>query len=342
MRIVVAYSKQQHSPYEAFDEREAEDSIVATVETVEAALRVEGHSVTRLVVEPPLAPMAAMLRSLTPDLIFNLFEGFSGRPEAEAEAAALFHLAGVPVTGAMAPTLALCLDKAKTKEALMAAGVPTPDYQRLAGDEAGRFALRYPVIVKPVREDASHGCTADSVVYDAGALRRQLGRVALSFGGDALVERFLLGREFNASVLGGESPVVLPPSEIVFTDGMPGPKLLTYAAKWRQEAPEYQSSLPSCPAPVTAAMRRQIEHLALAAHRAVGSPPYARVDMRCDGRGRPHVLEVNPNPDISVEGGMALQATVAGLGYDGLIRRIVALAVEEKKSGSHYAASHAL
>ena len=341
MRIVVVYSKPQASPYDAIQEQEAENSIVAAVAAVTAALQSQGHTVTRMPVESPLAAMVPLLQVLAPDLIFNLFEGFGGRPEAEAEASVVFRSLGVPVTGALGPTLALCLDKAKTKEVLRAAGVPTPDYQRLAGHEADRFSLRYPVIVKPVGEDASHGCTSESVVYDAGALRRQLDRVARLFGGEALVERFLLGREFNASLLGGPSPEVLPLSEIVFSDGMPEPKLLTYAAKWRQDTPEYRSSMPCCPAQVNAAMRRQIEQLALAAYGAVGSPPYARVDMRCDGRSNPYVLEVNPNPDISVDGGMALQATVAGLGYDGLIRRIVAMALEEQKSGSHHAAAHA-
>jgi ribosomal protein S18 acetylase RimI-like enzyme len=110
---------------------------------------------------------------------------------------------------------------------------------------------------------------------------------------------------------------------------MPGPKILTFDAKWSPENPAYLSSTPVCPAEVSEEMRRRIEELSLAAYKAVGAPPYARVDLRCDDHERPYVLEVNPNPDLSPEAGLALQAGVAGMCYGELVKSIVGMADAE-------------
>jgi ribosomal protein S18 acetylase RimI-like enzyme len=152
------------------------------------------------------------------------------------------------------------------------------------------------------------------------------------FGGPVLIEEFLSGREFNVAILGGATPRILPISEIVYSPGMPGPAILTYDAKWSPQHPAYRASLPQCPARLSGDLQQEIEQVALAAYRVVGSPPYARVDLRCDEAGQPKVLEVNPNPDLSPAAGMALQAAAAGWSYGRLIETIVALAIENRDS----------
>jgi D-alanine-D-alanine ligase len=133
-------------------------------------------------------------------------------------------------TGCPAAALKLALHKAQAKDRLRECGIPTPDYQVLSNDNLYTFKLKFPCIVKPLGEDASHGITTSSVVHNALELSRQLARVSTGYNGDVLVEEFVTGREFNATVL---DDGVLPISEIIYTLPANMPWLLTYDAKWQ-------------------------------------------------------------------------------------------------------------
>ena len=115
---------------------------------------------------------------------------------------------------------------------MKSAGIRTPSGQVLKPDTLADFNLTYPCIVKPCSEDASHGISDLSVVEGFAGLARQVNMISSAYGGQALVEEFVGGREFNATVMGNTEYTALPPSEIVYTlpEGMP--KLLTFAAKW--------------------------------------------------------------------------------------------------------------
>ncbi len=108
---------------------------------------------------------------------------------------------GIPYTGCPAEALALALDKAKTKAILEESGFATPRYPLLSPETLSAFHLSYPCIVKPCGEDASHGLSEESVVSDFTSLERQV-RLISSLYRQVLVEEFIDGPEFNATVLG--------------------------------------------------------------------------------------------------------------------------------------------
>ncbi len=341
MHIAILYNEPAPSRYDALGEEVAVASVRVAVDAIKGALESRGHTVDLLGLRPPMSGAVAALKGIRADVVFNLFEGFAGKPETEWQVALALESTGLAFTGARATTLALCLDKAKSKETLAAVGIPTPGFQLLSAGDLGRFSLGFPAIVKPAHEDASHGLNSNSVVYDMGSLAAQIAWVESRYGSPALVESFLPGREFNASIMGGVSPRVLPPTEIVYQADMAGPRILTYAAKWIPEDPAYQATVPVCPAPVSKAVTARIEELALAAHSAVGAPHYVRVDFRMDARGSLYALEVNANPDLSPDTGMSIQADAAGMEYGELIETILDLLSEEIRLGRHYVASHA-
>ena len=331
-RVVVIYNEPHHSRYDAVGEEKAVLGVLESVAAVQQALLEIGYNVIRVPLVPPLERVKRKLKSLRIDLVFNLFEGFCGYPETEAIVPEVLSEMGIPCTGCPSAELRLALDKAKVKVILKAAGIQTPDFQLLNPETLHMFQLGYPCIVKPCCEDASHGLSPDSIVNDFAALEKQVRFVSNNYIGDALVERYIDGREFNATVLGSSECVVLPVSEIVYSLPPGMPRLLTFAAKWEPNSLYSRGTKPICPANISAEEQERITKIAVATFRILGGKGYARVDMRMDQEGQVNVLEVNPNPDISPSSGAILQvqAEGAGLTYTQFIRKIVELALEKQ------------
>jgi len=339
-RVAIVYNEPVFSRYHSKGEEAAVVAVLNAVDAVYHALLELGYDVVRVPLALPLEQAREKLNELGVNLVFNLFEGFCGYPETEAEVADILSELGIPYTGCTGQALRLALDKVKTKVVLKAGGIDTPDFQLLNPETLSTFQLAYPCIVKPRGEDASHGLTERSVVHDFASLKQQVEHISDLYGGQALVEEFIDGREFNITVLGNSKCTVLPVSEIYYAlpDGMP--KILTFAAKWGEPDNLYfQGTKVICPAEIEAKNQESITEIGLATFRLLGCRGYARVDMRMDKEGRLNVLDVNPNPDISPGSpspdispgsGAIRQAEAAGMTYTQFINKIVQLALEKE------------
>ena len=166
------------------------------------------------------------------------------------------------------------------------------------------------------------------MVADFSSLEQQVTAVSRYYGGQALVEHFIEGREFNVTVLGG---TVLPVSEIDYSLPEGVPRLLTFAAKWQPDSPYFQGTKVVCPAEIEDKERENIAQSSLKVFGLLGCRGYARVDMRWDETGQLNVIEINPNPDISPGSGSVRQAEAAGMAYPQFIKRIVEIALEKKE-----------
>lgn len=332
--IVIVYSNIQPSYYDKTGENKAVLSVLNCAKAVKEALLRLRYRVTTVPLSPPHDSLRSTLNSLDVDVVFNLFEGFPGEPETEALVPEILSEMGMPCTGCPASMLRTALDKFGAKKLLRASGIPTPDFQLLSPQKLDFFRLKFPCIVKPCHEDASHGITPESVVNDISSLQERVKTIYDNYGNQAIVEEFISGREFNATVIGSKHLEVLPVSEIVYTLPPEMPPILTFEAKWETESIYYKNSRVACPAKITARERDSIRKTCLAAFKAIGGSGYARVDMRLDSQGIINVIEVNPNPDISPGAGLALQAAAAGLNYTRLIEKIVHLALDRKRNGT--------
>ncbi len=277
-------------------------------------LAAEGYPVRLVPVGRRIEPALDRLRRLRPAVVVNLCEGFRGRSDGEAPVAGLLELLGLPFTGSGSAALFRCHDKFQAHAVLRAHGVPGPRAWLI--EDPGRLpdGLRFPAIVKPSREDASLGIYPESVVRTAAALRAQAARVRADYGQPALVEDYIAGRELYVALVELPEPRLLPLSEIEFR-GFPrgAPRIMSYDAKWRPHHPAYRRTQPVCPARVAPALADHLERLARTAFRVLGVRGYARADFRVDARGRPYVLEVNPNPDTSRDAGLMRMLAAAGL-----------------------------
>ena len=313
-RIAIAYNAYEPRPAGS-GERLSEESVADMAREARDAVRSLGYDVTLIPLQRSLLHFLERVREVNPDALVNLCEGYYGRPQWEANVAATFELLGLSFTGNASKTLAFCQDKHKAKAVLRSCDLPTAP-ARLAFTGDGPCDFEFPVIVKPNHEDASLGIYPDSVVHDEDGYRRQVRKILENYRQPALVESYIDGREFNVSVMEDGKVTALPVSEIDFS-AMPAgqPRICSYEAKWFEDHPLFQKTPPVCPAPIDDELRDRLQGLAVDAFRAMECRDYARVDFRVDGRGRVFILEVNPNPDISLNAGFARALGAAGIEY---------------------------
>jgi len=308
----------------AVDDRYAEWEDEETVAGVEGALARAGE-VIRLEAGDELP---FRLREARPDIVFNIAEGLSG-PNREAHVPAICEFWSLPYTGSDPMALALCLDKGRTKEILAHHAIPTAPFTVVAGPEELDGFAAWPAIVKPLHEGSSMGITRASYCRSRAEVGRAIAGVVARYRQPALVEGYLGGREFTCGILGnGAAARVLPIIEINFAalpaDALP---IYSYEAKWIWDTPDRPLDIFRCPAPVDGALAAEIERTALAAYRVLRCRDWARVDLRCDERGVPHVLEVNPlpgiHPDPAMNSCLPKAARAAGIDYAEMILSVL-------------------
>jgi D-alanine-D-alanine ligase len=200
-------------------------------------------------------------------------------------------------------------------------------------------SVGFPAICKPAAEDASIGIEQRSVVRTSRALAERVGSM-LERWDEIIIQRYVEGREVNVGILGD---AVLPIAEIDFGRMPKGMwRIVTYRSKWETGSTEDIGSVPRCPARLPAAVATQLRRIAVAAWRLVGGAGYGRVDCRIDERGRPWILEVNANPDIAPDAGLARMARVAGIEYGALVRQVCELGLQRAREGTSTADRWAL
>lgn len=306
----------------------AEAEVLDQVDAVQNSLDKLGLDYQLFPLKYDVEELVMALKQYKPDVVINLCEGFRGNSHLEMHVPAILEILGIPYTGAHPLALGLCQDKGLAKDMLRAHNVPTPKYQIMREFSHLMDDLKFPLFVKPLKEDASIGVSKRSFVRDVGELKAQVEYVNKVYGQPALVEEYIDGRELNVSVLGNDDPLVLPISEIIF-DFQDGPKIVDYASKWLKESEEYARTKPVCPADLDDEVRRLVEEVALKAYRALRCRDYARVDIRLESRTKiPFVLEVNPNPDISPEAGFNRSLRAANITFEDFIMRILNFALK--------------
>lgn len=276
-------------------------------------------------------------------VVFNLFEGLDYRVGAdgqsvdeESPAAFMIESLGYRFTGADGRALALALDKAKTKQILARAGVPTPPWAVFSSaSQVTASAVRnlpFPLIVKPVSEDSSLAIDDKAVVGNQAELRARIGYVTEEYHQQALAEAFIDGREMNVAIW-GNPPEALPLAEIDLSAiAEPTKRIVSYAAKWEEEAWEYSHTPAVCPVQLPEELADITRETALRAWAIVSRcRGYGRVDLRLKGNTA-YVLEVNPNPSIASDAGFARSARVAGLTYEQMILKILSFALEDRRA----------
>jgi D-alanine-D-alanine ligase len=316
----------------------------ADLETVEwktefhvvQALRALGHDVRCLGVATDLGVIRTGIEEFHPDVVFNLLEDFKDVPIFDQNVVAYLELLDVPYTGCNSRGLMLARDKAITKKILSFHRIPVPEFHvfRMGTAVVRPKRLAFPLIVKSLTKEGSAGISKLSVVDSDQKLKERVALVHKRQHTDAIVERYIEGRELYVGVLGTRRLQVLPIWEMVFQNpSAEAPRIATERVKWD---PAYQKKhgIDTLEAKgLSDATVTQIQNLCRRVYRTLELSGYARIDLRLDPQGKLYVLEANPNPQLADGEDFAASALHAGISYRALVQKLVNLALEGRSPG---------
>lgn len=296
-----------------------------------------GHEVHSLGVSSELAPIKTAIDALHPHVVFNLLEDFHDIPIYDQNVVSYLELLRVPYTGCNPRGLILARDKAISKKLLAYHRIRVPDFAvvRLGRRPRRTGRLAFPLIVKSLVAEGSAGITQSSLVHDDERLAERVAWVHEHLGTDAIVERYIDGRELYVGVLGNHRLQVLPVWELRFTK-LPedAPRIATEKVKWDAA---YQKKIGLRTGPVRGldeAEIARIQRLCKRIYRVLEMTGYARIDLRLAADGTLWVLEANPNPQLAYGEDFAESADRAGIRYDQLIERILRLGIQARAAVS--------
>lgn len=293
-----------------------------------------GHKVRLYGVYDDVNGIITELEENPPDLVFNLCESFRKDSTMEYHVPALLDMLGVKYTGSGPAALMLAQNKGLAKKVLSFHGLRTADF---AVYPPGKFdirpsKLRFPLIVKPVTEDASVGIAESSVVKNDDALAQRVTYVHEKIGCGALVEEYIDGRELFIGIVGNGKLTVLPPVELDFSKATEDKlKVYSFKAKFDFSYREKWGIQSVYPKDLGKETVSAIERAVTTAYRALGLRDYARVDLMLAPDGAVYMLEVNPNPNIAENEDLPNAAEEAGIEYVEFVEKIMKLALDRYK-----------
>ena len=259
------------------------------------------------------------IQEIAPDVAFIALHGRFGE---DGAIQALLDEKGIPYTGSDSRASHAGMDKMASKCFFITHDVPTPPFrlvttmQQWEKVDASIAEVGLPLVVKPLRQGSSIGV---SIARDAEDVAIGLAR-AFKYGHQAILERYINGREFTVGVLGDTA---LPVIEI----RTPQP-FFNADAKYLDDATEYILQ----PENLAPELYEKIQAIALNAHHAIDCRHFSRVDMMLETDGSPYVLEANTIPGFTARSLLPMAARQAGLSFPDLCERIVEMAMAPRSA----------
>ena len=302
-----------------------------TEANVLAALGTLGHPTEHLAIFDNLDLLRQKMESFAPDVIFNLADQFKNNRGFDQNIASLLEMQGVPFTGCGATGLVLSKHKGTSKKILGYHHIHVPNFVVIPrGQRIARLKQpKFPMLVKPVKEEASYGISQASFVTSDEQFRERVAFLHESHDCDVIAEEYIEGRELYVSVMGNAKLTVFPIRELVFREVPPNePKIATYRAKWDEEYRKRWGLQNQFPEDLPAALVAEIEDICKRIYRLLTIEGYARIDLRLTADNKLYFIEANPNPILAEDEDFAQAAAKAGLPYPKLIDRIIGIGMK--------------
>jgi D-alanine-D-alanine ligase len=299
-----------------------------TEAAVLSALEELGYPHEQLAIFDDLDLLRQKLQTFTPDVIFNLADQFRNNRAFDQHIVSYLAMHDIPFTGCGSTGLTLCKHKAISKKILSYHRIHTPHFVTIPrGKRAVRPAhLKFPILVKPLKEEASYGISQASFVETDEQFRERVTFLHENTDNDVIAEEYIEGRELYVSLIGNHRLQVFPIRELVFREVPPDePKIATYKAKW-DEAYRQRWGLENRFAEgLEPTLVRHIEDVCKRIYHLLTIDGYARLDLRLNAQNELYFIEANPNPVLAPDEDFAQSAMHTGLTYPRLIDRIARL-----------------
>lgn len=266
------------------------------------ALRQKGYQAVAIDADRSLA---ARLVSEGIDVAFIALHGRYGE---DGCVQGLLEVMAIPYTGSGVQTSAICMDKIAAKQVMLHYKILTPKFCMI-GDNDDPAALKFPSLPFVVKPSSQGSALGVSIVRNASDVDEAV-RCARQYGGAALIEKFIEGRELTVSILNGD---VLPIIEI-----LPKAGFYDYAAKYTKGATEFV-----VPAALGRACNKRVISETLRAYTALGCKGAARIDVIVDGKNKPYILEVNTVPGLTELSLFPRAAAAIGMDYQSLVEEML-------------------
>lgn len=299
-----------------------------TEANVLAALRELGHTTEHLAIFDNLDLLHQKLTAFEPDVIFNLADQFKNNRAFDQHIVSFLAMRGVPFTGCGSTGLTLCKHKAISKKILSYHRIHTAAFTTIArGKRIARPKhLRFPILVKPLKEEASLGISQASFVETDEQFKERVQFIHEKFDNDVIAEEYIEGRELYVSIMGNHRLQVFPIRELVFQEVPPDePKIATYKAKWDEEYRKRWGLRNQFADGLEPAVIANIERVCKRIYHLLTIDGYARLDLRLTPENEVYFIEANPNPILAADEDFAESAMKSGLTYPQLIDRIIGL-----------------
>jgi len=275
--------------------------------------------------ESALMPIDGSARGQKLDVVFPVIHGTFGE---DGTMQGLLELAGLPFVGAGVLGSAIGMDKDIAKKLMQVAGIAVvpwiavqrADWERQPKEirRAIEKKFKYPVFVKPATLGSSVGMTK---VHSRAELGPALD-LAAEFAMKIMVERAVIAREIEVSVLGNHDPRASIPGEIV-----PHREFYDYAAKYLEEGTQLL-----IPAKLKKSEVKKVQAMAVTAFRALELSGMARVDFFIEKRGGKIFLnEVNTIPGFTSISMYPKLWEANGIPFRDLISKLIDLALEQHR-----------
>lgn len=256
------------------------------------------------------------------DVAFNAMHGEYGE---DGTVQKIFEAHNIPYTGSGVFASAMAIHKRLAREIFEISGILTAPAVSIRMEEdvhaKAAEAVRvssFPLVVKPASRGSSIGV---SIVYNVYDLINGVHN-AFKYDREALVEKFIPGREATCAVLEsfrGTKHYALPVIEIVPPARK---KLFDYECKYDGSTQEI------CPGRFGPEISEKIKKIAVAAHQSLGCRHYSRADFRIDEKGKMYLMEVNTLPGLANVCLFPKAAAAAGLEFPQLLDHLITLAIK--------------
>ena len=259
----------------------------------------------------PFDPAEQALEQLLHQGFSRAFIALHGRFGEDGTIQGALELMGLPYTGSGVMASALAMDKWRTKLVWQAAGIQSPRYALLRDDsnfEEIAETLGLPLIVKPAREGSTIGLSKVQRSQDLA----QAYRLAAQHDALVLAEEFITGKELTVAIL-GETPLPLVRIEVAG-------ELYDYEAKYFSNDTKY-----FCPSGLPDELEAAIQDQALQAYQVLGCEGWGRVDLILSQTGQFYFLEANTSPGMTSHSLVPMAARTAGISFEDLVIKILAL-----------------